>query len=427
MMSHKTIMQTAKIYIWLIGVALVVAPIFYATPVQAQSGQQANMVLELQQLRAEIAELRDLLERQQYQIRQLQRGSGAATSPSRSEPSFSAPPSQPTYSSPASSAPVGVPVVNERPSSASGTENGSLVPYSDNPQPTTSATAGVPASPPAQGEEEFYRPYEGDRTIVDENPEVVSAARQARQANETYPPVVDRSIGGQASSTGDVNSASAETAPRSANTWVSTAPPQVVNQAPVESANQAPATAAPTQVITPGQVAAQSNLPAPAPQASTGGVIQIPSNTAPAAQSPNVAQAAPAVVAPAAVAVLSEDVLYQQGFDLLKQFKYDDAVDVFKQQIEQYPEGGFADDAHYWVAESMYLNRNLPESKQYFRAIIDNFAQSPRVPDAMLKTAYIEQDQGNEIEARILLQEIIQYHPRSDAAISAKNRLEKLN
>ncbi|MBX2838844.1 MAG: tol-pal system protein YbgF [Gammaproteobacteria bacterium] len=423
MMSHKTIMQTAKIHIWLIGVVLAVAPIFYATPVQAQSGQQANMVLELQQLRAEMAELRDLLERQQYQIRQLQRGSGAAASPSRSEPSFSAPPSQPTYNAPASGAPVGVPEVTERPAPAPGTENGSLVPYSDGQQQAASANAGVPASPPAQGEEEFYRPYEGDRTIVDENPEVVSAARQARQANDTYPPVVDRSIGGQ----GDVNNAGGETAPGSANTWVSTEPPQVVNQAPVESANQAPATEAPRQVITPGQVAAQSNLPAPTPQAPSGGVIQIPSNTAPAAQAPNVAQSAPAAVAPAAVAVLSEDVLYQQGFDLLKQFKYDDAVDVFKQQIEQYPEGGFADDAHYWVAESMYLNRNLPESKQYFRAIIDNFSQSPRVPDAMLKTAYIEQDQGNEIEARILLQEIIQYHPRSDAAISAKNRLEKLN
>ena len=37
----------------------------------------------------------------------------------------------------------------------------------------------------------------------------------------------------------------------------------------------------------------------------------------------------------------------------------------------------------------------------------------------MLKTAYIEQEQGNQIEARILLQEIIQFHPRSNAAISA--------
>ena len=74
----------------------------------------------------------------------------------------------------------------------------------------------------------------------------------------------------------------------------------------------------------------------------------------------------------------------------------------------------------------MHVNRSLDDSKRYFKAIIDKFAQSSRLPDAMLKTAYIEQEQGNQIEARILLQEIIQYHPRSNAAISAKNRLAEL-
>jgi tol-pal system protein YbgF len=123
---------------------------------------------------------------------------------------------------------------------------------------------------------------------------------------------------------------------------------------------------------------------------------------------------------------LSEQDYYQRGFDLLKESKHSQAVKIFKQQISTYPQGSYADDAHYWIAESMYVNRALDDSKQYFRAIIDNYSQSPRQPDAMLKTAYIEQEQGNVIEARILLQEIIQYHPRSNAAISAKNRLPEL-
>ena len=44
----------------------------------------------------------------------------------------------------------------------------------------------------------------------------------------------------------------------------------------------------------------------------------------------------------------------------------------------------------------------------------------------MLRMAYIEQEQGNHMEARILLNEIIQYHPRSDAVHAAKNRLAEL-
>ena len=123
---------------------------------------------------------------------------------------------------------------------------------------------------------------------------------------------------------------------------------------------------------------------------------------------------------------VGERTYYQQGFELLKDSKHDEAVTTFKKQIDDYPTGEYADDAHYWIAESLYVNRDLDQSKEYFKAIIDNFAQSSRLPDAMLKTAYIEQEQGNNIEARILLQEIIQFHPRSNAAISAKNRLADL-
>ena len=110
----------------------------------------------------------------------------------------------------------------------------------------------------------------------------------------------------------------------------------------------------------------------------------------------------------------------------MKKSEHEQAVDVFKQQIASHPNGDYADDAHYWIAESLYVNRDLSESKRYFKSIVDNYQQSSRVPDAMLKTAYIEQEQGNKIEARILLQEIIQFHPRSNAAISAKNRLANL-
>jgi len=126
-------------------------------------------------------------------------------------------------------------------------------------------------------------------------------------------------------------------------------------------------------------------------------------------------------------AALSEQDYYQQGFELLKKSEHEEAVSVFKQQVASYPQGEYADDAYYWIAESMYVNRKLDESKANFKAIIDGYKQSPRLPDALLKTAYIEQEQGNEIEARILLQEIMQFHPRSNAAISAKNRLAQLN
>lgn len=386
-------MQTAKIYIWLIGVAVLSAPIFYAQPVLAQNSQQGNLVLEVQQLREEIAELRGMIERQQYEIRQLKQGK-ESTSRSNTSPSVS------PRSAPASGTSTSNPAFDQAESiESNGSQSSDSRPQPSEPAPTRDSS------------EQFYRATQGDEQFPETNPEVVSAARQARQAAEAYPPVVDRSLGGAAPTLSSPpvvdrsfgGRAPTEQQPSATQAAQTTTANSAAESTPIDAGR--PVTAPPT------------TRPEQADPSNEGGVIRIPSETQPAQL----------VVTRPAAPVISEDEYYNQGFELLKQFKYPEAVNIFKQQIKQYPTGGFADDAHYWIAESMYLNRNLPESKQYFRAIINDFAQSPRLPDAMLKTAYIEQEQGNEIEARILLQEIIQYHPRSDAAISAKNRLEKLN
>jgi len=75
----------------------------------------------------------------------------------------------------------------------------------------------------------------------------------------------------------------------------------------------------------------------------------------------------------------------------------------------------------------MHVSRKLDVAKVHLKTIIKDFPRSNRLPDAMLKTAYIEQSQGNQIEARILFQEIVNFHPKSDAAIAARNQLETAN
>jgi len=95
--------------------------------------------------------------------------------------------------------------------------------------------------------------------------------------------------------------------------------------------------------------------------------------------------------------------------------------------LQAHPKGDLADDAHYWIAEAMHVSRKLDVAKVHLKAIINDYPQSRRLPDAMLKTAYIEQSQGNQIEARILFQEIVNSHPQSDAAIAAKNQLATTN
>ncbi|MEM7357549.1 MAG: tol-pal system protein YbgF [Pseudomonadota bacterium] len=493
-------MRTSRTFVLLVGVTLSVAPIFSSVSAQQNDGQnfQANMLLEIQALRAEIAELRDMVERQQYQLRRMQQGQqrqqqGPGAQQAQSARNAYQQPQTPQYGQPQTGP---VPAYQDQAtggqtSTESNVSGGPVVaaqsaqagnPITDPANPVATAPEASATLPeddiaPAfvENNRDFYQPYtpsddsvtdtstasaadyanSQNTVIVDERVLNPSTPYPGIQQGASYPPVVDRSVGTQPAGPAVVAPSPAAADAQPGNPEALSYPTNNQGQ-PVQASTPVGDS---VNSVQPGTVQAapndsyQTNSSSAAGQvaAAPGAVIAIPgavaATTAPAAAgtagvsgsqspAPNNQQAAVSGVQPGfnqapapspAPVVLSEQDYYQQGFNLLKQSRHDQAVDMFKQQISNYPQGSYADDAHYWIAESKYVNRALDESKLYFRAIISNFAQSPRMPDAMLKTAYIEQEQGNEIEARILLQEIIQYHPRSNAAISAKNRLAELD
>lgn len=403
-----------------IGVALCVAPFF----VSAQSNDSSRMLLEMQSMRQEIAELRDMVERQQYELRKLQNpprrpGPPAVNeSVSRDPGESDGQPVQGAYTSDGSLPAEGsYSTEGTRPADGSYPAEGSnRLPapgaganesgWATNNIPNNAPTA--PSQSTAAGDRSAYdRPFEnaGNGAPVSESPIDVPPV----QGGSSYPPVVDRSIGSSAENEigsraqEGINAATVPTKTQNPNVAQGTDPyrnnpnpsSRPINEAPVNPASR------PQEI--------PSNTAANAPFVDGGGVIAVPRADA------NTGSAA-----------LSEQDYYQQGFELLKKSEHEEAVSVFEQQIKAYPQGEYADDAYYWIAESMYVNRKLDESKANFKAIIDGYRQSTRLPDALLKTAYIEQEQGNVIEARILLQEIMQFHPSSNAAISAKNRLADL-
>jgi len=376
------------------------SPLVFA---QQQSNYQAELLYELQAMRQEIAELRDMVERQDYQIRQLQRVE-PATPISGQDYSQG---NSPMYGA------NQVPQVNQAPNQGSvqspvqgpsqGATSNQTYPGSSFPEQTLPNQENFPTATgrtyPGEQQALPVENYPNQQGTVEER----VIGDQLPTDNSSYPPVEERTIG---------NPSSTQT-PNYNEPYLTDSEEFVLGQEP---ANSSPSEfPVPYERTVPSRQPIPNNIPPVNPQ--PGGVIAIPS------EAPAATAQVPTNVPAQNTASVNEQGLYQQGFEMLKQSQHEDAVAIFKQQISSFPSGEYADDAHYWIAESMYVNRELDQSKLYFRSIIDNFPQSLRVPDAMLKTAYIEQEQGNGIEARILLQEIIQYHPRSNAAISAKNRL----
>jgi len=168
------------------------------------------------------------------------------------------------------------------------------------------------------------------------------------------------------------------------------------------------------------------------PHAISGGQTPALSATVPAAPAAQGASEAPAAATQAAPAaggerdVLAEQLAYQKVFDVLKEGRYDDAIGAFKQFLQRYPNGQFADNAQYWMAEANYVLRRFSNAIEAFDQVRKRYPDSSKIPDAMLKMGYSYYELKKWQEARNILQELARRYPDSTAAKLAKNRLHRM-
>jgi len=152
-------------------------------------------------------------------------------------------------------------------------------------------------------------------------------------------------------------------------------------------------------------------------------------STGPAPVGGAIAPAGGAVPAPEAAPLSSaadEEALYLKSFDLLKGGKYDDAISGFKGMLGKYPQGNYSDNAWYWTGESYYIKKDFGNALASYRSLLEKFGSSPKVPDALLKTGIIQQEQKKPDAAKAAYNRVIKEFPNSSAAIQARTRLGQL-
>lgn len=117
---------------------------------------------------------------------------------------------------------------------------------------------------------------------------------------------------------------------------------------------------------------------------------------------------------------------YKAAFDLLKDGRYQQAVDEFRSFLQRYPNGVYADNSQYWLGEANYVIRNFDVALTEFRKVIDNFPKSPKAADATLKIGYIYYEKGDWKAARETLESVRQKYPRANAVGLAEKRLDRM-
>ncbi|MGC1460128.1 MAG: tol-pal system protein YbgF [Steroidobacteraceae bacterium] len=122
----------------------------------------------------------------------------------------------------------------------------------------------------------------------------------------------------------------------------------------------------------------------------------------------------------------ADQTAYNQAFDILKAGKYADAITVFQQFLQTYPQSSLADNAQYWLGESYYVTRDFQNAAAAFQTVLDRWPDSRKAPDALLKLGYTQAALQHNAQARATLSSVGTRYPGTDAANLAAARLLQL-
>ena len=117
---------------------------------------------------------------------------------------------------------------------------------------------------------------------------------------------------------------------------------------------------------------------------------------------------------------------YQKAFNLLKEGRYQRAIDAFAAFLAVYADSEYADNARYWLGEAHYVMRQFKPAIDEFQRLVTNHPNSPKLTHAMLKIGYILHEMGEKEQAKKVLTDLKRRFPGTTAARLAEERLQRM-
>jgi tol-pal system protein YbgF len=124
---------------------------------------------------------------------------------------------------------------------------------------------------------------------------------------------------------------------------------------------------------------------------------------------------------------LTENEAYDHAVNLvLKDKLYEQAIPAFKQFNQKFPQSTYAANAHYWLGQLLFNKAEYSLAASEFMIVVNQFNDSSKRADALLKLAMVNQKQDKNTAAITLYRQLIKEYPNSTAAQLAQPRLNNL-
>jgi tol-pal system protein YbgF len=117
---------------------------------------------------------------------------------------------------------------------------------------------------------------------------------------------------------------------------------------------------------------------------------------------------------------------YQAAYRDYQKGNYDLAMAGFREFIEKNPNSEYADNAAYWVGESLFSQKKYAEAIQQFDSVVSRYSRSDKVPGALLKKGYAYIAIGDRSRGIVQLQYVVHEHPSAPEAALARQKLKQL-
>ncbi len=108
---------------------------------------------------------------------------------------------------------------------------------------------------------------------------------------------------------------------------------------------------------------------------------------------------------------------YKYANDLLRQMEYAEAERALKAFIDAHPGNDLTGNAYYWLAETFYVRGDYEKSAQYFARGFQDFPDSIKAPDNLLKLAMSLAKLGRKDDACLTFKELGSRFPKASSAI----------
>ncbi|MGZ7032380.1 MAG: tol-pal system protein YbgF [Thermoanaerobaculia bacterium] len=118
--------------------------------------------------------------------------------------------------------------------------------------------------------------------------------------------------------------------------------------------------------------------------------------------------------------------MYQAAYRDYQKGNFDLAIAGFADFIKRNPSSDLADNAAYWMGESLFSQKKYREAIEQFDSVVTRYPRSDKVPGALLKKGYAYINLGEKAQGVVQLQYVVHEHPNTQEASLARQRLKQL-